>query len=166
MMANQATWITGGGVGFTWATAINGADLVSLASGATALSSVADIANQTALDLYADVSVRLTIGSATPAVGAFLGLYLVPLLDDGSTYGDGELTSGGTMARAYPFPPAAAMPLANVSTTLLAGFAQGIVIPPGSFRFALYNGGSGITLSATAGNNVVKYRTYRLNLNG
>jgi hypothetical protein len=165
-MANQATWITGGGVGFTWTTAINGADLASLASGSTALSSVADIANQTALDLYADVSVRLTVGSATPAAGAFLGLYLVPLLDDGSTYGDGELAAGGTMARAYPFPPAATMPLANVATTLLAGFAQAIVIPPGSFRFALYNGGSGISLSTTAGNNVVKYRTYRLNLNG
>ena len=165
-MANQSAWVAGAGAGLTWTTAINGADLATLASGSTALSSAADIANQTALDLYADVLVRLTIGAATPAIGAFLGLYLVPLLDDGATYGDGELASGGTMARAYPFPPAATLPLANVATTLLAGFAQGLVIPPGSFRLALYNGGTGITLSATAGNNVVRYRTYRLNLNG
>ena len=109
---------------------------------------------------------RLSTGSATPAAGAFLALYLVPLLDDGVTYGDGELTSGGTMARAYPFPPAGTIALESAAaTTLLAGFVQGIVIPPGSFRFALYNG-SGIGLSATAGNNIVKYRTYRLNLNG
>ncbi len=138
----------------------------SLASGSTVLSSVADITNQTALDLYADVSAELTITSQTPSAGAFLGVYLVPLLAGGSNYGDGELASGGTMARAYPFPPVAALSLETaVATTLLAGFAQGIVIPPGSFRFALYNG-SGLALSATAGNNLVKYRTYRLNLNG
>ncbi len=165
-MTSQLAWVAGAGVGFTWTTAINGSDLTSLASGSSALSSVADITNQTALDLYADVSVRLSTGSATPAAGAFLGLYLVPLLDDGVTYGDGELTSGGTMARAYPFPPAGTIALESAAaTTLLAGFVQGIVIPPGSFRFALYNG-SGIGLSATAGNNIVKYRTYRLNLNG
>ena len=165
-MASQTAWVAGAGVGFTWTTAINGSDLASLASGSTVLSSVADIANQTNLDLYADVSVELTIGSATPTAGAFLGLYLVPLLAGGSNYGDGELTSGGTMARAYPFPPVATMPLETAAaTTLLAGFALGIIIPPGSFRFALYNG-STITLSATAGNNVVQYRTYRLNLNG
>jgi hypothetical protein len=38
------------------------------------------------------------------------------------------------------------------------------VIPPGSFRFALYNN-SGAALSATAGNCIVKYRTYNVNLN-
>jgi hypothetical protein len=163
--ANRAAWTAGNGVGYTWTTAINGSDLVSLASGSTALSSVADITNQTAQDIYADVSVELTIASSTPAAGAVLYIYVVPLQQDGTTYGDGELASGGAMARAYPFAPVCSIPLETaVATTLLAGFCQGIVIPPGSFRFAL-NNGSTITLSATAANNVVKYRTYNIQLN-
>jgi hypothetical protein len=164
-MANRTAWTAGNGEGLTWGTALNGSDLVSLANGSTVLSSVADIANGTALDLYCDLSVRLTISSATPAAGSFLALYLAALLDDGATYGAGGLTSGSTIAYAPPFAPCGIIPLeSSAATTLLAGFVQGILIPPGSFRFALYNN-SGAALSATAGNNIVKYRTYNLNLN-
>jgi hypothetical protein len=164
-MANRTAWTAGNGEGFSWGTAINGSDLASLANGSTVLSSVADIANQTGLDLYADVSVRMTVASATPPAGAFLALYLAALLDDGATYGDGSLASGGTITRAPPYAPAGIVPLESAAaTTLLAGFVQGILIPPGSFRFALYNN-SGAALSATAGNCIVKYRTYNLNLN-
>jgi hypothetical protein len=164
-MANRTAWTAGNGAGFSWATAINGSDLVSLANGSTALSSVADLANQAALDLYCDLSVRLTVASATLPAGATLALYLVALLDDGSTYGDGSLTSGSTVARALPYAPCGIIPLENAAAaTLLAGFIQAVVIPPGSFRFALYNN-SGAALSATASNCIVKYRTYNLNLN-
>lgn len=164
-MSNRTAWTAGNGQGLTWGTAINGSDLASLANGSTVLSSVADIANGTNLDMYADLSVELTIGSATPSAGAYLGLYIAALMEDGSSYGDGSLTSGATITRAPPWSPAGIIPLqSSAATTLLAGFIQGIIIPPGSFRFALYNG-SGITLSATAANNVVKYRTYNLNLN-
>src|SRR5215831_17187160 len=104
-MANRTAWSAGNGAGFSWATAINGSDLVSLANGSTVLSSVADIANQTALDLYADISVRITVASATPPAGSFLALYLAALLDDGATYGDGSMTSGGTITRAPPYAP-------------------------------------------------------------
>jgi hypothetical protein len=164
-MANRTQWTTGNGAGLGWSTAINGSDLVSLANGSTVLSSVADIANGTALDLYCDLSVRLTVTSATPPAGAFLALYLAALLDDGATYGDGSIGSGATITRAPPYAPAAVVPLqSSAATTLLGGYAQGILIPPGAFRFALYNA-SGAALSATAGNNIVKYRTYNLNLN-
>lgn len=164
-MSNRTAWTAGNGQGLTWGTAINGSDLASLANGSTVLSSVANIANGTNLDMYADLSVELTIGSATPSAGAYLGLYIAALMEDGSSYGDGSLTSGATITRAPPWSPAGIIPLqSSAATTLLAGFIQGIIIPPGSFRFALYNG-SGITLSATAANNVVKYRTYNLNLN-
>lgn len=164
-MASRTAWVAGNGVGFTWTTAINGSDLASLANGSTVLSSVADIGNQTQLDLYADVSVRMTVASATPPAGSFLGLYLCALLDDGSTYGDGSMASAGTITRAPPFAPAGVISLESAAaTTLLAGFIQGIVIPPGSFRLALYNS-SGAALSGTAGNCIVKYRTYNLNLN-
>ncbi len=164
-MASRTAWIAGNGVGFTWTTAINGSDLASLANGSTVLSSVADIANQTNLDIYADISVRLTVASATPPTGSYLGLFLVALLDDGSTYGDGSMASGGVITRAPPYSPIGLIALETATgTTLLAGFVQGIVIPPGSFRFALYNN-SGAALHATAGNSIVKYRTYNLNLN-
>jgi hypothetical protein len=164
-MANRVAWTAGNGVGFTWSTAINEADLESLANGSTVLSSVSDITNQTALDLYADISVRLTVSSATPPAGASLVLYLAALLDNGSTYGDGSLTSGSTITRAPPYAPVGVIPLeSSAAATLLAGFIQGILIPPGSFRFALYNN-SGAALSATGSNNIVMYRTYNLQLN-
>ena len=164
-MANRTAWTAGNGAGFSWATAINGADLASLANGSTVLSSVADITNQTALDLYADLSVRMTVASTTPPAGSFLALYLAALLDDGATYGDGSMAGGATIARAPPYPPCGIIPLeSTAATTTLAGFVQGILIPPGSFRFALYNN-SGAALSATAGNCIVKYRAYDLNLN-
>lgn len=164
-MANRTAWTAGNGEGLSWGMAFNGSDLASLASGSTVLSSVADIANGAAFDVYCDVAVRLTIASGTPSAGAFLGLYLAALLDDGATYADGSMASGGTITRAPPYAPAAVIPLESAAaTTLLAGFAQSILIPPGSFRFALYNS-SGMALSPTAGNNVVKYRTYNLNLN-
>jgi hypothetical protein len=164
-MANRTAWVAGNGAGFTWTTAINGSDLASLANGSTVLSSLADIANQTQLDLYADVSVRMTVASATPPAGAFLALYLAALLDDAATFGDGSLTSGATITRAPPYAPVGVVALESAAaTTLLAGFVQGVLIPPGSFRFALYNN-SGAALSATAANCVVKYRTYNLNLN-
>src|SRR5271155_3448668 len=164
-MANRTAWTAGNGVSFTWATAINGTDLASLANGSTVLSSVPDIANQTVLDLYCDISVRVTVSSATPPAGATLALYLTALLDDGATYGDGFLTSAGTITRAPSWTPVGIIPLESaVAATVLAGFIQGILIPPGSFRFALYNN-SGAALSATSTNCIVKYRTYNLLLN-
>lgn len=161
--ANRTAWTAGNGVGYTWTTVINSSDIASLASGSTALSSVADIANQTNQDIYADISVRLAVTSGTPGAGAFVAFYLVALLDDGTTYGDGELTSAGTMTRAYPFAPVCTVPFQTaVATTTLAGYCQGIVIPPGSFRFAMYNGS---TFTLGAGTQTVKYRTYNIQLN-
>lgn len=163
-MASRTAWTAGLGVGYTWTTAINTTDLASLASGSSVLSSVASIANQTAQDIYADLSVRMTISSTAIGAGAFFALYLAALLDDGATYGDGSLASG-TPATVIPaYSPVGIIPIRTATLTVMAGFIQGIVIPPGSFRFA-FNNGSGVALSATGANCVVKYRTYNLNLN-
>ena len=82
---------------------------------------------------------------------------------DGTTYGDGQFTAGTQKGATPTFPPCAVMPLvAAAAQTNLAGFSQGIVIPPGSFRLACQNN-SGFTL--TAGTQVAKYRTYNINLN-
>lgn len=164
-MAGRTEWTAGNGQGLSWGTLINGSDLASLANGSTVLSSVSDITNGTSLDLFCDISVRMTVTSATPPAGSFFGLYLAMLLDDGSTYGDGTLTSGSTITRAPPYAPAGIIALESAAAaTVLAGYIQGILLPPGSFRFALYNN-SGAALSSTAGNCIVKYRTYNLQLN-
>jgi hypothetical protein len=163
-MANRTSWTAGNGVGLTWTEAIKTADLASLPHGDAVLSSDADIANGTQLDMVADVSVRLAISSATPAAGDFIGIYLVPLLDDGSTYGDGSYVGGTQKALQPPYPPVGVVPLQSTNAaTVLSGMVQGIVIPPGSFRFLLYLGTASINLSS--GTQTVKYRTYNINLN-
>jgi hypothetical protein len=164
-MSNRAAWVAGLGAGLSWTTAINTTDLVSLASGSTVLSSIADIDNEANLDMFAEISLRLTVSSFTPSSGSYLGIYVVPLLDDGSTYGDGTLTSGSTITRAPPYPLAGIVPLeSSAAITVMAGFIPRIELPPNKFRFALFNN-SGVSLSGTAGNNIVKYRTYDMNLN-
>jgi len=162
-MANRVAWTAGNGVGYTWTTAINSADMASLANGSSVVSSVADIANQTNQDLYADLSVRLAIASSTIAAGATIDVWLYALLDDGTTYGDGQFTNGTQAAKTPAFPPVGTIFIPAVAaTTVLVGYIQGILIPPGSFRYAMQNN-SGFAL--TAGTQTIKYRTYNLQLN-
>jgi hypothetical protein len=164
-MANRTAWTAGNGQGLTWGAAFNSSDLASLASKSSVLSSVSDIANGTELDVYADVSLALAISSATPAAGDFIGLYLAALNQDGSTYGDGTFPSGTQKAWSPSWQPCGTVPLQTGASALtsLVGLVQGILIPPGSFRFLLYLGTSSIALSS--GTQTVKYRTYNVNLN-
>jgi hypothetical protein len=162
-MASRTAWVAGNGVGFTWTTAINSADLVSMPNGSSVLSSVTGIANQTNLDMFMDVSVRCAIASSTIAAGANLAVWLYALLDDGSTYGDGQFTAGTQAAKTPTFAPCGMVSLvAAASQTTLTGFIQQVIIPPGTFKLALQNN-SGFTF--TAGTQTVMYRTYNLNLN-
>lgn len=162
-MANKTSWSAGNGAGLTWTTGINTADMASMTNGQTVLSSVSDITNGTALDQFMDISARCVISSSTVAAGANFALWLYALLDDGSTYGDGQLTAGTAASKTPTFPPVGVVPLlAAASQTTLVGFVQGIILPPGSFRLAIQNN-SGFSL--TAGTQTVKYRTYNQNLN-
>jgi hypothetical protein len=164
-MANRTAWVAGLGQGLTWGTLINSADMTAgpLATANTVLSSVADIANGSALDQFMDISVSLVISSNTIAAGANLAFWIYALNQDGTTYGDGILVAGTGAAVTPSFPPCAIIGLhAATSQTALLGFYQGIIIPPGSFRVAIQNN-SGFTL--TSGTQTVKYRTYNQNLN-
>ena len=162
-MANKTSWVAGTGVGLTWTTLINSADMASMATANTVLSSVADVANGTALDQFMDVSVRCVIASSTIAAGANFALFIYALLDDGTTYGDGQFVAGTPAAKTPAVVPCATIPLfAAVTQINLVGFAQGIVIPPQSFRMAIQNN-SGFTL--TSGTQTVRYKTYNINLN-
>ena len=166
-MANRSAWVAGNGVGLTWTTAINTADMASLAGTTagsnTVLSSAADIANGTNLDQFMDLSAECVIASSTIPAGSNLTFWIYALLDNATNYGDGQLVAGTPKTTTPTFPPCAIMPLvAAAAQTNLYGFAQGIIIPPGSFRLAIQNN-SGFAF--TGGTQTVKYRTYNINLN-
>lgn len=164
-MTGRTAWTAGNGQGLTWGTLVNSADLASMANGKTVLSSVADIANGTALDQFMDISAICAISSSTIVAGANLAFWLYLLQEDGLTYGDGQLTAG-TPASITPVNTPdflGAIPLvAAASQTTVVGDLRGLIIPPGSFRVAMQNN-SGFTF--TSGTQTVKYRTYNQNLN-
>lgn len=166
-MANRTAWTAGNGVGLTWTTAINSADMASMAGTTagsnTVLSSVADIANGTALDQFMDLSMSLIISSSTIAAGANIAFFLYQLNQDGTTYGDNKLTAGTPATLTPSMPPIAVIPLfAAASQTTLIGGVTGLIMPSGSFRLAVQNN-SGFAL--TSGTQTVKYRTYNQQLN-
>jgi hypothetical protein len=147
-------WIAGAGVGLTWTT-IMSTDLNSLASG-SALLQAADIGNDSALDLLADFSLHLA--SAAFVAPNFAALFLYPLNDDASTYGDGRFASAAAMTSANAPSPywAGNFPLV-AATQAQNGTVKGILLPPGKCRMVLWNQG-GVNLASSG--NTLKYRTY------
>lgn len=162
--AARTEWAAGNGAGYTWTSVMASADLTSLASGSSILSSATAIANATNQDIYADISFESTIGSATPTAGGFIAVYALALNEDGSTYGDGGLVAGTQKAYIPPYAPVCTIPLVAAATTLLAGQCLNVLIPPDTISFAVYNF-SGLALSATAANNVLKIKTFNVNNN-
>lgn len=165
-MANKTAWVAGNGAGLSTGglTLMNGSDLASLANLSSVRSTVADIANQTNLDIFLDVMVRCQIASSTIVAGACLSLWLYYLLDDGATYGDGQLPTAGTAVATTPVAGPGLGPFSiglvpAAAQTLLVGYYSGIAISPRPFRLALQNN-SGFTFTATAGNHHVQGITY------
>lgn len=147
-------WIAGSGQGLTWGAAMGATDPNSLANGNAIISTV-QIDNSTALDIFCDISVSLgsiTSGSGTP----FIAMYIYPLNEDGTSYGDGRFGSSA----AGP-PPAqyyvGAIPCPASTTAVVTGAIRGIILPAGKFKFLIYNS-TGAALAT--GSNVVDYRTY------
>ncbi|SRR6266404_5916437 len=162
-MASRTAWTAGNGQGLTYGTLINSADLVSMANANTVLSSVADIANGTFLDMFMDISFSFAISSSTIVAGANIAFWIELLNQDGSTYGDGQLAPGTPAAKTPSPAPDGTFPLfAAASQTTLVGTVRRLELPPASFRVAAQNN-SGFTF--TAGTQACKFRTYNLNLN-
>jgi len=160
-VANRTAWVAGLGQGLTWGTAIASANMASMTNGQSVMDST-DVTNQTALDIYADISISLAISSSTIGAGANIAIFLAMLNQDGTTYGDNHVTtSASSVTPSYS--PIAVIPLfAAASQTSLIGNASGLIIPPGTFRWAMQNN-SGFAL--TSGTQTIKYRTYNTNLN-
>ena len=152
-------WIAGSGVGLTWSalTFVNGAtnELNSLANAHT-VNNDTDITNGTALDIFADVSISL--GSVTTAAPNYWGVYLYPLNQDGSTYGDGVCVATPVQGSVIP---SATYWVGNiivpVQTAVVTGILTRIILPPGTFRWLFLNE-LGVTLASSS--NTIKYRTY------
>jgi hypothetical protein len=145
-------WVAGSGQGLTWGNAFTGSTLNSIASGNAILSDL-QIDNSGALDLFCDVSIQLA--SAAFVAPNYIGIYLYLLNQDNSTYGDGRF---GTSAAG---PPGGSYQWKSISlvaaTQAQNGTASGFILPPGKFKFLLYNQG-GVALAAAS--NVCLYRTY------
>lgn len=144
-------WVGGSGQGLTWGSAFS-TEINSVTNGNAILSTVS-ITNGTALDIFCDVDF-IAGATITVAAPAYLGLYLYPLLDNGTTYGDGEFSTSAAG------PPPSTYSVGTMGfvtgTVTLYGMVRGIILPPGTFSFVLYNQ-SGATLASS---NTCKYRTY------
>lgn len=146
-------WVGGAGQGLTWGDAFATATLDSIANGNAILSGI-EIDNSTALDLFADLSINLA--SAAFVAPNYIGVYLFPKNKDDTTYGDGRFGSSAAG------PPASSYWVGNIilvaATQAQEGTLRGIILPPGKFKFVLYNQG-GVTLAGSSGN-TAQYRTY------
>jgi hypothetical protein len=144
-------WI-GGTVGLTWTNAYTlGSTFDSIASGNAIISDL-QLDNSTNLDVYCDVSIA--IASVAVVAPNYVGLYLYPLNADGTTYGDGRFSSSAAG------PPASSYWVGNfivpAVTAASEGTVRGIIMPPGKFKFVIYNQ-LGVSMST---GNTIKYRTY------
>ncbi len=150
-------WYAGRGQGLSWGSLFS-TEVATMTNAYSVLSSVS-ITNGTALDQFMDVSLVATLSSSTIAAGANFALWIMPLMEDGSTYGDGSLTTTPAAVTPGLF-IAATMPLrAATGQATIYGYAQGIILPPGTFSGGLQNN-CGFTLTACT----VKYRTYNQRL--
>ena len=145
--------ISGRGVGLTW-TSCFGSEVNSIITGNAILSST-QIDNSVALDQFCDFS--FSLGSITPTGAPFIGVYLMPLNQEGTTYGDGRFGSSAVG------PPGGTYFIANVTINAAAQVQTGAItyipMPAGKFKFAIHNA-SGVSLAASA--NTLSYRTYNL----
>lgn len=150
-------WIAGASAG--WQAAF-GAEIDSLPDGQSVLSSI-DITNDSAKDMFCDVSFKFA--SISPTGTPYASLYLIPLIGDGATYGDGRF---GSQAAGQP-PQNNFVGYAGLQAGTgvrsgdfqLPGRRSPLIIPIGIFRFCL-NVHLGAAVALAASGNHVYYRTF------
>jgi hypothetical protein len=136
-------------------------DLNSLASGGGALATTT-VANATNLDQYADVSFVVTVGATTVA-GGYITIFLLPLNQDATTYGDGYTSSSTTQPAAGYAVGSIGVKVGVTSGSTVAGTIPFINLPPRNFKLAFGNN-LGVALSATAALTLA-ISAYDVNLN-
>jgi len=130
-------------------------ELNSLSNNAASAASSA-IANQTNLDVYADI--ELVLGSLSPAAPNYCTLYILEAID-GTNYP----SATAAVIRNQPSQILCTFPLDTTAATAQLVVVRNVVLPPGSFKVVLDNQ-AGVALNASG--NTVKMITYNVNLNG
>lgn len=157
-------WTAGSGQGLTWGAAFGNSTATGvsgLANGSAILSTISinNSSTNSVGDIFADISISSTAAMAI-AAPLYLGIYLFPLNEDGTSYGDGYITSTGAQALVPPsnyFVGSISLPSTVGSTVKsVVGSLSRIVLPPGIFSFCAYNQ-LGATLSTVFN---IQYRTY------
>jgi hypothetical protein len=138
-------------------------DFNSLANGSVAvMPTSAAIDNTVNLDDYMDVSFSLVIGGTLTAA-SFLSLYLLPLNQDGTTYGDGIVT-GSTLPGVSYWLTNAFGKNGAVSSNTITGTFPTIVLPRKKLILAVANN-LGVALNSAAAA-AVAFNTTNVNGNG
>jgi hypothetical protein len=151
-------WIAGQySPSLAWSDAFTTASLNALANG-NAILGTTTVANDIFGDMFADLSINL--GSAVFAAPAYVGVYLYPANTYNGTFGDGRFSA------AAAGPPPSCYWVGDISLVAASQTQKGtlsrIPLPPGPFRFVLYNQG-GVTW-AGSNLNSCQIRTYNLQL--
>jgi hypothetical protein len=127
-------------------------ELNSIASGNAILGGAA-VTNQTALDIFCDFS--LVLASAVFVAPNFIGIYLYPLNDDASSYGDSRFGSSAAG------PPPSNYSVGSIgivaATQAQTGTLTRVIMPPGTWKPVLWNS-AGVALASSG--NLLKYRSY------
>ena len=139
-----------------WLAAFPAAALNDLPNGSFVLGDIET--NETALDLYGELSVSLTVQTGA---SAYLGVWMLPLNHLGTAYGDGTPT--GTVLPGSGYFLGNLWLRANQVSSVQSGVFGPITLRPNSFRFGLSNA-AGFQV-ATAGG-TASFRTWTENLNG
>lgn len=142
----------------------NAADLNSLATGASVMSSLS-FDNTVALDQFMDLSyVGAFTAAQTVAAGAGIGLWLACLNADNTTYGGGRFVAGTQLPTFNPLlDPLGGIPIEPGTTiTAISGLLLNTTIPPRVFRFVAQNQ-TGFALAASG--NMISGASYRQNVN-
>lgn len=160
-MANIIRPIAGSVASYT-SCGFTATDFNSLANLSQAVMPTANaIDNATNLDDYMDVSFVLTVGGST-TVASFLALYLMPLNQDGTTYGD-TIGTGSVVTGASYWMTNCFVRATTTGNTLTGTFPT-IWIPRKRFILGIQNN-LGVALAAAAAA-AVQYNTTNLNGNG
>ncbi len=159
-MANTAIWAGPLGTSpYSWASAF-GTEINSLAAGSVAVSSV--IIDNTS-NLFTDGWISASLGSVATGTGSpSLDFYLLPLNQDGTTYGDG--TVSGTVLPGGGYYIGSITWAASLAAAVQTGqFKISAEIPPNKFKLAVVNN-IGNALAASA--NTISFASDKFNLNG
>ncbi len=146
-----------------WADAFASADFNALANNGGILSTATEI-NNAAGRPFMDLSFRMVTSTISPTTGGGLDFYLLPLLDDGTSYPDNENTTTAANLPAALY-AVGRMMFRTKATSTQAGMLRGISAPNGTFKLYVVNR-TGVVLPSSSVNMTCKYRLYGVNLDG